>query len=99
MSDFTSGHGVPDDACEALIEDSLLYLVNNRSEVPDENVGDWLVNDIARRARHYARYIAPLSAERAENRRTIYRLPLVDLQHLRRSVSNAPSRSPIITVE
>ncbi len=99
MLDFTSGHGVPDDEGEILIEDSLLYLLDNVAHIPDDSVGDWLVNDIARRARHYAEYLAPLSSEdRTAIRREIYHLALPDIQRLQAALAAAPARSPIITL-
>jgi HJR/Mrr/RecB family endonuclease len=99
MLDFTSGHGVPDEEGEVLIEDSLLHLLDNPGGVSDDGIGDWLANDIARRARHYAQYLAPLSPDdRAAIRREVYHLSLSDIRRLQASLEIAPKSSPIITL-
>lgn len=99
MLDFTSGHEVPDNEGEILIEDSLLYLLQNEAGVSDAEIGDWLANDIARRARHYTEYLASRSEEdRAEIRSEVYHLSLIDIQRLQASLSTAPKSSLIVTL-
>jgi len=96
MRDFTSGHGVPEDEGEILIEDSLLHL--NSMPAIDIAIGDWLANDIARRARHYARYIAPLPLHERVVRTTLYRLPLRKFQQLQQSMVASPSAGSAVLI-